>query len=213
MQPGPNVYRSCSLCGKPVIEETLWTGNTLEARYWTDGKMDAPMLPEFPLLAKCPHCGGLIWVQEQTKLGELFWNTDKTMEINYPDAKIVGTPSLEDYAAFLAAGIDDTDREFYVRERAWWKGNDPRREPETPPAPLSAFEVENLRALLPMLDETKEEQCLMKAEILRELGEFSEAEKVIPLDYDNLSWAFVGMIFSLILDKTACVAEIPSDLL
>jgi len=50
MLPGPTIVRKCSTCGKLIAQPTLLSGNTFGARFWTDGKREAPMLPEQPWL-------------------------------------------------------------------------------------------------------------------------------------------------------------------
>lgn len=67
MLPGPKIIRKCSKCKNLVQQETLMSGNTLGARYYTDGKMEAPMLPYLQYLIKCPHCNYLIWINKQKK--------------------------------------------------------------------------------------------------------------------------------------------------
>jgi len=44
------------------------SGNTFGATFWTDGKRDAPMLPDLPEFVKCPHCKLLLWINEQEEL-------------------------------------------------------------------------------------------------------------------------------------------------
>ena len=53
MKPGPDKVLACPNCRAPAIIFTLLSGNTVDARRWTDGKMDAPMLPQLPALTKC----------------------------------------------------------------------------------------------------------------------------------------------------------------
>ena len=48
MLPGPDMYKHCSSCHQLIIEETLMSGNTFGAIYWSDGKREAPMLPKTP---------------------------------------------------------------------------------------------------------------------------------------------------------------------
>jgi uncharacterized Zn finger protein len=60
MIPGPTVIYECSSCGKHIEQQTIVSGNTFGARFWTDGKVDAPMLPDEPWLVKCQHCGILV---------------------------------------------------------------------------------------------------------------------------------------------------------
>jgi hypothetical protein len=53
------IIRGCPHCKAHVVQEETVSGNTIGAIYWTDGKREAKMLPNLPLLAKCPVCGGL----------------------------------------------------------------------------------------------------------------------------------------------------------
>jgi hypothetical protein len=73
MMPGPTLIRRCSLCLKLFLQETISSGNTFGASWWTDGKMEAPMLPDEPWLVKCPHCGALLWIDEQEEVGNFSW--------------------------------------------------------------------------------------------------------------------------------------------
>ena len=56
MRRGEDLLIACPYCGKEHIQETLMSGNTRGARYWTDGKRDAPMLPTMPVLTRCDSC-------------------------------------------------------------------------------------------------------------------------------------------------------------
>ena len=67
MLPGPDMYKHCSSCHQLIIEETLMSGNTFGAIYWSDGKREAPMLPKTPWLITCPHCKALLWIDALEK--------------------------------------------------------------------------------------------------------------------------------------------------
>lgn len=207
MTPGQTIIRECSSCGKHIAQDTIRSGNTFGAHYWTDGKRDAPMLPDLPWLAKCPHCNSLVWIDEQKQVGEIDpWGSKTGDADKFPDAAPASTPTLQDYAGFLQAGVSDEKKERYVRLRAWWTGNDPRRV-KGQSTPLDSFEVENLRAFVTLLDEFEENDRIMKAEVLRELGEFSAAENLLATDFgDELSQA-VSIINDLTRERTTTVAE------
>lgn len=170
MLPGPTTIRQCAACTKPFEQETLLSGNTFGATFWTDGKMEAPMLPESHTLIKCPHCQALLWINEQEILGEVDWGDQKT----YPQARDYLIPTIEDYLGLLESGNFKPEQERYLRFYAWWAGNQPRRK-SAKLLPLTKPEAENLRRLAALADEADEEGRLMKAEILRELGQFTEA--------------------------------------
>ena len=55
---------ACPRCGATLYQRQLWSGNTLGARYYSDRKREAPMLPSFPSFSKCPKCGELFWVRD-----------------------------------------------------------------------------------------------------------------------------------------------------
>ena len=71
MLPGPTIVRSCTECHGLIAEYTLGSGNTFGATFWTDGKMDAPMLPDEPALVECPHCRAPLWIEDQEQIGEM----------------------------------------------------------------------------------------------------------------------------------------------
>ena len=53
------------------------SGNTFGARQWTDGKMEAPMLPDLPRVTRCHACGGFFWVERARQLGAFEpWSED-----------------------------------------------------------------------------------------------------------------------------------------
>ncbi len=56
--------RECLHCKARFVRENTLSGNTINAKHFTDGRTYAPMLSEHPWLAKCPACGGLFWVNE-----------------------------------------------------------------------------------------------------------------------------------------------------
>lgn len=207
MTPGPTIIRKCSACGKHVAQYTIVSGNTFGARFWTDGKRDAPMLPDQPWLVKCQHCGTLIWIDEQTQVGEIApWGSEANDRNRFPEARPGSTPTLQDYADFLDAGESDKNKERYVRLRAWWAGNDPRRETGQS-TQFDSFETQNLRAFLVLLDEAEDNDRLMKAEVLRELGEFNEAENLLATEFDDELTQAVSVIRDLNQKRIATVAE------
>ncbi len=207
MIPGPIIIKKCSSCSNPIEEHTITSGNTFRARFWTDGKMRAPMLPDHPWLVKCPHCNALLWIDEQEKLGEVgFW----ARGTKFGNALAYETPSLRDYFSMLEKGISDSKKERYVRLRAWWAGNDGRRYAESR-SPLSDSEKANLRRLADLLDETNGHDRIKKAEVLRELRRFDEAMSLLARPFeDELSYA-VSIIKDLVAKKDQFVAEITSS--
>ena len=56
MLPGPSQILTCPHCGQKKEIMSLRSGNTFGARYWSDNKRIAPMLPEISYVQKCLQC-------------------------------------------------------------------------------------------------------------------------------------------------------------
>lgn len=210
MIQGPALIRRCSACRKLIAQHTIISGNTFGARFWTDGKMDAPMEPDEPWLVKCQHCGALLWIDEQKQIGKVQpWELGGRDEANFKEARPYVTPSAQDYFAILTKGVADGRKVRYLRVRAWWAGNDERRA-RADATPLSPDEVANLCALAALLDEADEEDRIMKAEVMREMGKYEEAMALLSKPFcDELARA-VTVVKNLTAQKVPFVREICS---
>src|SRR5262245_36246690 len=94
----------------------------------------------------------------------------------------IGEPNEQTYSQALRSGLArDRSEERDARVLAWWQSNDPFREDSGGRATpgRSAEQEKNIRALLLLLDETKENELLMKAEVYRELGKGAQALKLL----------------------------------
>lgn len=208
MLPGPAIIKVCPQCGGQVIQPTLSSGNTFGATYWTDGKMEAEMLPEDLLLVKCPFCQKLFWVDKPKELGQVECGE---LGDTWPDAKDLEEPSEEDYLAFLKTSPPrGKAKEKYLRIHAWWAANDRVREGATPgvEAVFSADARDSLNALYALLNEVKQDQRLMKAEIARELGRFDEAVALLTIRLKEDFVNAADQIRQLATAKNKDVAEI-----
>jgi len=121
----------------------------------------------------------LAWIEADRQADETV-HKDEQSEIpdKFKDAKPGSEPTFIEYMDFLSAGVHDREKESYLRLHAWWAGNDPRRLGGQS-IPMTPLEQANLRAFLPHLNERRSWVQLLKAEILRELGEFEEADKLL----------------------------------
>lgn len=198
MLPGPTIVRECSSCFKPILQDTLASGNTFGATFWTDGKREAPMLPDQPWLVKCPHCHALLWIDELERIGVIErWGE---RDVRFKDAIKYELPSHKDFHAFLEREIETLDKERYLRLRAWWAGNDARRSMNTE-IRISPQEASNMTALAKLLDESDPDDLLMKAEIMRELGRFDEAQTLLAT-FDNEDISGVFSIIKSLVEKS-----------
>jgi hypothetical protein len=183
---------------------TFLSGNTLGATYWTDGKIDAPMLPAQHWFIKCPHCNSLLWIDEQEELGKI-----EPYESNkkFKDSKSYMIPEQKDYFYFLNMEKLEREKEHYLRVQAWWSGNDKRRG-EDINQPLSDEEMDNLLRLADMLDLSNERNRVLKAEILREIGQFEDAEDILQGNFKEDLKDIISLLMELIKRKQSSVAVI-----
>ncbi len=204
MLPGPTIIKKCLKCSGLIEEHTIESGNTFGAIFWTDGKRDAPMLPDQPWLVKCPHCQTLLWIDEQEEVTEIEPFGD---DGEYKGAKSYSLPCLQDYFDELAKNNLNREKEPYVRVRLWWVGNDKRRDDNNVKQNMSSKEEENLQALIKMLGSSDDDR-IMKAEIMRELKEFEGAMELLKKPFtDELSQVAL-MIGKLAKSRNPFVAKI-----
>jgi hypothetical protein len=186
MLPGLTLLRACPDCGAAVLQYTLRSGNTFGARFWTDGWMEAPMLPDRPGLVKCSRCSGLFWIDEARQMAQVDPMEPSRRKSNkFDDAIEPIDPTFEEICAFIASSGLSGEKERYARLRAWRTANHKRRKTRKPPAPLSQAEKDNLLALSSMSGDDEVEQTIMNAEIARELGDFQECLRLLDRPFDE----------------------------
>ena len=109
---------ACPRCGATLYQRQLWSGNTLGARYYSDRKREAPMLPSFPSFSKCPKCGELFWVRD------LKPSEDPDAPQWGPSEAYLEMIDLEDSVRFLEEKNETGLPEFTVRTQIWRLYND-----------------------------------------------------------------------------------------
>jgi hypothetical protein len=190
MIPGPDRIIACPRCKGLARCGSTSSGNTFGARIWSDGKPDAPMLPRLPSIAKCRHCGKYYWIDRAKQVGIHDWYEDEfdpylRKHPRWPDVEPIVEPDESECCEALAKRLARSKaRRRELRLLAWWKRNDAFRESDGEAREMEARCKENLEALVDLLDESDATDRLMKAEVLRELGEF-EAAKVLLQGVDD----------------------------
>ena len=166
------------------------SGNTFEAKIFSDGKIIAPMLPEFPNLTKCKKCKTIFWLSKLHEIGTFEWGADNNSDWeNADEAEFL---ALDDYFEAITKGIaENTQEEILIRQRIWWSYNDRIRKGQ------DIFNdesdelrwVDNVKKLEMLLDESDINQKIMIAEINRNLGNFENCISIIhSIDIDDLRW-------------------------
>ena len=184
--PGPDQIIACPKCKGLARYMTLASGNTIDARVWTDGKMIAPMLPLLPTVVKCRHCAELYWRVDAEKIGIVDRLQDAGEHVNpaWVDAPKVEEPTEAEYYQALAKGLaKDAKQERILRILAWRRSNDGFRDTALKQVQVISNDPEawrrNLEALACLLTEEDVKDCLIKTEVLRELGKFESAKQVL----------------------------------
>jgi hypothetical protein len=191
------IIRECPHCKAQVVQEETLSGNTIGAKFYTDGKREAKMLPDHPALVKCPACSSFFWVDEAVQVSSGFEAASGKPPVL--------APSEKNMLSFLAEPGLPKEKEIYLRLRAWWSANDAWRwSPNATPA-FSEAQVKNLKSLSAMLEETEPNQRILKAEIARELGEFDECLELLSQPLDERYSHAVGFIKKLAEEKVYSV--------
>jgi len=222
-----------------VKKQTILSSYDFGGWQWSDGKPAPSMIPDKPSLLKSPRVGILYWQEECEEVGEMeecfltrtrCWKLgeevhDKTLIREWKRLPYGEEPSELDYLQALESGMGDTAERIYsLRMRLWWKGNDPiRRASEVKPrgffswmakeAPvthgkLPDVHLQNLEILLGLIPE---EDPLLKAEVLRELGRFSEAAALIAHGIPRELQYHADTLSSLIEAEDVNVAKVIND--
>jgi len=218
MIPGPDKVIECPKCQGLARVFTLLSGNTFGARRWTDGKMIAPMLPRPPAITKCGDCGHYFWISDANVIGELpLWGDEaKRIPSNWKTAERVRELSESEYFEAIRIGVAESkEQELHLRIWAWWAGNDLLRSQgqssvdQTQAVPIRSPEATaNLERLLELLDTSNTDQRLMKAEVLRELGKFDDAIRLLEFGFPSEYTSVVALIRDLAQKKDPVVREI-----
>ena len=182
MIPDADALIACPYCDAPARVFQLMSGNAIGAITWTDGWMDAPMMPRAPRITRCHGCKKIYWVGTARQLGFLTAGDESEAAREFKDTPRIEPLSEADCYEALREGLAPTpDLELELRVFAWWRGNDAFREPDHPAGHSTAAEaVANMERILELTQDTWEEDLsLFRAEALRHLGRFDQAREAL----------------------------------
>lgn len=201
----------CPLCKGLGKYRTLLSGNYIDARLWTDGKLVAPMFPQAPAVVKCKYCKDYYWLSEADRFSIL--NLLRKLKAVWTHPEFVEEPSEEEYYQAIRKNLAKTpQQEKVLRILAWRRRNDAYRGESTPrierQVDTSLLWRENLESLLSVLDDPSESDLIVKAETLRHLGRFQEATKILERISSPEYTVFVSQIRHLCETRDTFVGEI-----
>ena len=201
MLPGPKRLYRCSNCQGLFARRTLASGNTLGAKYRSDGQMNARMLPQTPPLVACPHCQALFcmlgaahaieyrdyfpgfgFMGEPTPEEIESKKAQEALAEQYRDAPRYKVATLKQSIQYVQSQ-DISPHAEQLRIYAWHRVNDERM--DTGRQLLQTDEKANLLALLDLLPPDSDAEILLRAEVFRELGRFDEAAQSLDHDFSN----------------------------
>ncbi len=96
MIPAVPILIQCPHCNLKYVKRSILSGNTFGAQYWSDGKMDAPMFPEYPKVVVCKNCQDHFWISDMNK-GDRF----KEKKYRKKGVYELEFPTIEEYIQLL----------------------------------------------------------------------------------------------------------------
>ena len=170
---------ACPHCGnfvkqKYIISYTISSHNT---RIWTDGKIERDLCPETPIISYCTKCHEFYWLKDAKTI-------NYNPEINMSVIQYVTGLSFLGYMQAIEEEFTKTIvEEKLFRIHAWRTANNAfrygRNEPQWQYLTDKNLFAGNLLTLLNLLDENNSEDCLIKAEVLRELEEYDKSLDIL----------------------------------
>jgi hypothetical protein len=227
---GDTVIRACPICRNAFRELTIGSGNTMGAKLWTDGYLDAPMLPMMPQLVKCAHCQGHVWIKDaqvvdrfpisfelspdavwkedwfvtKEEWPELVRSRSKWHKVQEP----LEATETDYLVAAQAKGIS-RDQELHARRRAWWLANEPARTNVNHVVEWTSARRKNLEQLAALFKTTEPCELLWIAEIYRELGEFDGCLELLKQPVQGDSAVAAAIVRQRAQEKRTGVEQLP----
>jgi hypothetical protein len=169
------------------------------------------MGPRPPAVVKCRQCAGCYWLADAEEVGtvEPWGKEGQQANPAWIAAAEVQEPTEEDYYLALERGLaGDHQRERSLRILAWWRRNDALRYRSEHVPAVSEVWRQNLEALATLLDENDENDRLLKAEVLRELGAFELAKEVLSRVSSSKHRGVVRQLRDLCRRGDSCVRQL-----
>ena len=206
---GSNYIYQCPTCKNLLQNRSLISGNTSGAKWFSDGKQIARMLPEFPNLTKCKKCDTIFWLTKLKELGTFEWgDIDKQDWQNADEAEFL---NIDDYFRAIDLKVaENEDEEYFIKQRIWWAFNDRVRESS------EIFVNENDEslyrgncfALIYLLDIESDNQKTTIGELYRNMGDFEKCINIIEsIQDEELKW-LVDKLRNECMEKNRWVIEL-----
>lgn len=205
----------CPHCKKTLSRTEASSGNTIGAKFWSDGKVRAPMLLTVNKIIRCPKCNDIFWredakecktEEEATEISDNSFFPENSLLYNKP----INTINIFSEALEKKLG-NNLKKEKYLRVGIWRSYNDFIRRYSTESSFKSFLKdifsskkkyteddvekwiekyfdlyTNNLQKLLLLLNENYLEDIVQKIEILRNLSKFEQAKELLDNHSENI---------------------------
>ena len=191
---GITEIHKCPKCKALFLKGTLRSGNTIGATYFTDGKMNAVMLKEFPKITKCDTCNKIFWLNKPigewlSKSEQRYYSFKFRKPKNFTQACFL---SIYEYQEAIDLEIyKNKEEEIFLRIKLWHSFNDRIRYLSKTKDPAIfynelyknendqvLFET-NCHKLIEILNKNDENDLLLLAELYRNIGNFDECISIL----------------------------------
>lgn len=182
---GPEIVVECPRCHTRCYCFNQISGDLSCERFWTDGRRLALRWTPGLSVIQCHGCKTAYWTDSAEKVGtidrdaELFHQRvtgGEPIDSPFSDVRRGREPTEGEYLDALETGLGQ-DRERELRILTWWRRNDSLRHlnyDQDGPESSNRWR-DNLHALIALLDPSIPAEAVMRAEAMRELGEFEVA--------------------------------------
>ncbi len=181
MSTGADEIVSCPVCGRLArVPRPLAAGGG-EIRQWSDAKTEPLPAPSPPPITRCPSCTEFYWLADAGPVNRPSEENGGVLEEEREEPAVRELGEREYYEAIEEGLGSDPEREHALRLLAWWRSNDRWRGREPAGAKLRPADYdENLLHLVRILEAGGDDDRLLRAEALRELGRHEEALEALP---------------------------------
>jgi hypothetical protein len=129
MMPGPHHFFACPHCKTVLRRTTIRSGNTFGSTLWSDGYLDAPMLPPAVQATRCPSCEKAFFVKDAEDLGEHSRFPRDSLPESYKNAPFIEDAD-PDALSELIPRTEDRDQLRYLCVQTWHIYNQAYRNPK-----------------------------------------------------------------------------------
>ena len=181
MIPGNPQFLTCPYCGEKKKVLSLISGNTFDAKLWSDNKQIAPMLPEVSCVQKCPKCGKYFFIYKQEAIYADNGYSSDCGTLTFPE-------TIEAYQQFTRDNeIENEKDEVNIRFMLFQAFNDyyyrdDKNEKKVVDSYHHQLFVETGKWIINHVIKDK----LMEAEFYRQIGKLDKAKEIASmLSYDD----------------------------